>query len=331
MYKWIIRLIIVILLGVFARGIYLLSPSTSLKRYQTYFQPDNTDSLQQNEVAVTFFGNTTLLFDDGQTQILIDPFVTRPDLWQVYAHKIQSDTHLVNRIIHTYKIKRLKGIFTSHSHYDHVFDVAQFARKTGATVYGTPSTLNVARGGNIENDQLQEYTPDNIVSIGKFTVTVLPSVHSKPTRYNNDLGEEISTSLRQPARYTDFKEGGSHDFYICHDQLKILIRASYNSIPNQLDSIRADLLFLGITGLGKAAKEEQDSFYAETIGKVKPQTVIPIHWDDFFVPIEKKTKAIFHLADNVDKGFNYLIKRTEADSISFMLMDKFQRFIIRPR
>ena len=43
---------------------------------------------------------------------------------------------------------------------------------------------------------------------------MIPSIHSKPTIINNDLGQTIDKPLRQPARLRDYKECGSCDFYV---------------------------------------------------------------------------------------------------------------------
>ena len=37
-------------------------------------------------------------------------------------------------------------MFIAHSHHDHALDVAYIAKRTGARVYGSDSTLNLARG-----------------------------------------------------------------------------------------------------------------------------------------------------------------------------------------
>ena len=41
------------------------------------------------------------------------------------------------------QLDRLKAIFVSHTHYDHVLDAAYIAQKTGADIYGTVSARNV--------------------------------------------------------------------------------------------------------------------------------------------------------------------------------------------
>ena len=74
---------------------------------------------------------------------------------------------------------RVKGIFVTHSHYDHSFDVAYTARKTDATLYGSHSTLNIGRGGDVKEEQLSLFQPNQDIQLGNFTVQVIPSIHSR--------------------------------------------------------------------------------------------------------------------------------------------------------
>ncbi len=52
---------------------------------------------------------------------------------------------------------------------------------------------------------------------GNIKIRILKSLHSKPTILNNDLGQPIEKPLVQPASLRDYKEGGSYDFYIEHE------------------------------------------------------------------------------------------------------------------
>ena len=74
-------------------------------------------------MKVTYFGTTTLLFDDGKDQILFDCHFTRPSLPDYIRNKpTLSDEKMADRIFHLHKIKRLSAIFISHSHHDHVME-----------------------------------------------------------------------------------------------------------------------------------------------------------------------------------------------------------------
>lgn len=271
-------------------------------------------------MKVTYFGTTTLLFDDGKDQILFDCHFTRPSLPDYVQNKPAStDQRMVDRMFQLHKINRLSAIFVSHSHHDHVMDAPYAAKHSGAVIYGSSSVLNVGRGQDVPEAQLVEYSDGSEYTIGSFRIRILKSLHSKPTVLNNDLGETIATPLKQPARLRDYKEGGSYDFYIEHPEKKILIRPSFNYIPGQLDGIRADVLFLGVAGLGRADRETERNFFRETVAKVKPELVIPVHWDNFFSPLDRPAKGMPGVIGKTETVFFRAARYCEAKGIDFLV------------
>lgn len=271
-------------------------------------------------MKVTYLGTTVLLFDDGKDQILFDAHLTRPSIFQFLFGSLQTDEDICDEIIHKHEMNRVKAIFISHTHHDHVLDMPYIANKTGADVYGSLSCVNVGRGGKVEEDKLHEFEINKPIQVGKFTITVLPSLHSKPNIFNNDLGQIIDSPLVQPAKKKCFKEGGSFDFVLKHEGTTYLIRPSFNYIEGQLDGIHADVLFLGIAGLSKADEETKAKFFAETVEKVKPALILPLHWDNFFTPLDTSVKGMPKLMENTSQSLFELTKYCEDHKVSFTLL-----------
>lgn len=270
-------------------------------------------------MKITYFGTTTLLFDDGINQILFDGHFTRPSFFDIGFKKISTNKKLVDEMIQLHKIYRLKAIFVSHSHHDHVMDVPYIASRCGCDIYGSSSSLNVARGLSIDEAKLHEFECFKKINIGDFNITVIPSKHSKAHWYNNDLGQTIDSPLIQPAKKKMYKEGGSFDFIIEHQQKTYLIRPSYSYIEGQLDGIKADVLFLGVAGIAKASEEEKKMFFKETIEKVSPKLVIPVHWDNFFSSLEGPTIMMPRLFDNTEVTLYELKKYCELHGIAHFI------------
>ena len=259
------------------------------------------------------------MFDDGKDQLLFDCHVTRPSLMRYLLGNIDSDKTVADRVIRDFSINRLRGIFISHTHHDHVLDAPYFALKCGADVYGSASALNAARGGKVPEERLHCFGDRMEYLVGDFAVTVIPSVHSLPKVFNNDLGQTIDEPLILPAKRRAFKEGGSFDFLIGHGGKKYLIRPSYNYLEGQLRGISADVLFLGITGLSKDTDERREKFFAETLDTVRPRTVIPIHWDNFFAPLYKPASGMPRIIENTPLSMRILAENCAKRKIDVIV------------
>ena len=80
-----------------------------------------------------------------------------------------------------------------------------------------------------------------------------------------------------------------------------------------MDGYRADVLFLGVAGLQKADAEMEAAFYRETIEKVDPKLVIPVHWDNFFSPLTKPVVGMPRLIEKTEVVFYRLAKYCAAN------------------
>ena len=270
-------------------------------------------------MKVTFFGTTTLLFDDGQDQILFDCHFTRPSLPRYIFGKGETNRALADALLEAHHVDRLRAVFISHSHHDHVMDAPYVANRCGAAIYGTVSAMNVARGGGVPEDRLVEFKGGETFSVAGYRITVIPSLHSKPTILNNDLGQTIDAPLAQPARLRDYREGGSFDFLVEAQGKRFLIRPSFNYIEGQLDGIQADVLFLGVAGLGKADAPTEAKFFAETVDKVRPALVIPLHWDNFFAPLDGQFLRMPRFVEKTETVFSRLAKACATRQVNCLV------------
>lgn len=259
-----------------------------------------------------------LLFDDGDDQLLFDCHITRPSLLRCFAGSFRTDTATADRVMREHDMSRLRAIFISHTHHDHVMDAPYFASKCGAEIIGSASAVNVALGGGIAQESIHCYDDNKDYEIGNFRIMVIPSIHSKAHWYNNDLGQTIDSPLKQPAKKKAYKEGGSFDFIVENGDLTYVIRPSYNYLEGQFDGIKADVLFLGIGGLSGDSAEGKSRFYSETVDKLAPSVVVPVHWDNFFTPLYDRDKWCTGALDDPKKSVNELKTHCEENGINFI-------------
>ena len=171
----------------------------------------------------------------------------------------------------------------------------------------------------MKKGRIHEFRFGEPETVGDFSITVIPSKHSDPTPISNDLGQTIDKPLRQPARTKAYKEGGSVDFIVRHGGRTILIRPSCNYIEGQLDDLQAEVMFLGIGAMAKMSPEKVDTFYKETLDKVQPKKVIPLHWDDFFTPLDQPIKGMPRIADNTPANFDSLTRACAARDMELII------------
>lgn len=312
-------IIVSVLLAIWGLEIWLEPVSTDLTPYAEYLLVDDAHVPKDGSVRITFLGTTTLLFDDGETKLMIDGFLTRSSFSQVMLGKIETDPMIVDAALENVGVESLEAVFVAHSHYDHALDVAYVCRKTGAKLYGSLSTLNVGRGGNLPDEQMVQLEAGKKYEIGGFTVTALKAKHSPPLMgLNDDHGEVIKQPLKQPARFREYKEGGAFDFLISHGTHGIIVNAAANYIEGARDTTAADVVFLSTGALALQPQEFQNAFYDQTIKKMQPELVIPLHWDNFFTPLSDNLGAMG------DPAFEFLIERLREDSIRFGILQGYQ-------
>lgn len=293
--------------------------SRGLQDYEHWFTEDS-DNPANGSVKVTFLGVTSLLLDDGVTQILTDGFFSRHGLWKVIASQMHTDRKKVDNAISKYKINRVKAIFVSHSHYDHAFDVAYVTQRTGAVLFGSPSTLNIARGGGLGEEQMATLEPGREVHIGAFSITAIPARHSPPSFFNKNIGHTIDRPLNQPARVFKYVEGGSYDFLIKHAGKSIYIIPSANYVEGMRDKYKADVVFLSIGNIAHQSIAFKNALWENSIEKLKPGLVIPIHWDNFFTPLTSSLEMFSPIIDNTGKSFDFMIEKSRKQNLDLKIL-----------
>ena len=85
----------------------------------------------------------------------------------------------------------------------------------------------------------------------------------------------------------------------------IYVKPSPNFIEGALDSLRADVVFIGIATVTNHQLSWQEKFYEQTVRKLKPSLVIPLHWDDFFKPVSDHLVMLPRFVNNGPKGFRF--------------------------
>jgi L-ascorbate metabolism protein UlaG (beta-lactamase superfamily) len=255
-------------------------------------------------VTVTFLGATTLLLDDGRTQLLTDGFFTRPRLLRVGLGRIAPDPEAVRAGLVRAGVERLGAVLVGHSHYDHALDAPEVCRQTGALLAGSASTLQVGRGWGLPEEQMRAIVLGETLTFGNFHVRFFPSSHSRPLRYPG-----VITSVPvPPVRASAFREGGTYAILIEHPAGNILVNESAGYMSGALDGVQAQVVMLSVGSLSRNRKE-REAYFRETVLAVGAKMVVPVHYDNFFQRLAFESR----LMPGTRLGLKWLARRVERE------------------
>lgn len=283
-----------------------------MKRYDGYRQRAGDDS---GGLIANFLGTSSVLLSDGETKLLCDGFVTRPGLAKILFSQISPDRALVRAAIERLQAERLAAVFCAHTHYDHALDAPCWSLETGAEFVGSPSTANVGRGLGVPDRLLRVVADGDTVSYGRFELTFLGSVHSPGDRFPGT----VEQPLVPPARAGDWKTGTAYCVLISHPRGRILVHASANYRPGMLSGRRADVVYLGVGALGKQPADFVDAYWNEVVRATGARRVILVHWDDFFIGLDKPLRPMRRAADRFDVTMARISTLARTDGVDLVL------------
>lgn len=315
-----IKRILLVFLSVLIVGfiwlMYQLNIRTDLKSYQSYFLPKENQISTGPHLTAQYLGTSTIAISDGNTTIMTDGFFTRSSFWTMVVGKMQPDPEAIASSLKRANITNLAAVVPIHSHHDHALDAPEVAKQTGATVVGSESSANIARGWGLPEEQIAVPVAEEPLTFGQFTVTLIPSVHLAVSSLQHSLtgiGEAIDEPMQFPAPLSAFKEGGSFSVWIKHPLGNVLIHGSAGAIPGALDNVDAETIFIGIAGVGKQDNNYQQQYITETIDAVDAKTIIPVHWDDFNTPANQPLRTFPKIMSNFDSDMAPFIEKAEQD------------------
>ena len=271
------------------------------------WQPTNTEQPSTAQVTATWFGISTLLFDDGETQILIDGTFTRVSAADLLLQrKIRSDIGTINFVLDEYRVERLAAIVPVHAHFDHAMDVGNVANRSAALVLGSESIANIARGAQVPVDQYQILADRESRHFGNFTVTTVASDHvpmgiSGGGWYPGDITEP----LVQPARPSAWRRGSAVTVIVAHPLGTTIVQGSAGYREGQLEAFAADTVFLSVAGLASQGQEFVERYWNEIVSTSGAERVIAIHFDDFTQPLGS-TRLFPEVIDSVPTAAGWL-------------------------
>jgi L-ascorbate metabolism protein UlaG (beta-lactamase superfamily) len=230
-------------------------------------------------VRVTYLGVNGYLLESLGAALLVDPYFTRTSLGAVALNLRQtpSQEHLA---FATARLpRRVDAILVTHGHFDHLLDVPELARRTGAEIVASPTGVNLARAAGAK--KTRPVLPGDRYRVKGAQVRVLEASHDCVLGRVPFPGHR-HTVPPVPRRPAD---------WVCGEPLAFLIEMGGRRIyvdsggtPKVLPPEGLGRIDLAIVGVALRDSRER---LAAALGRLKPRYFLPSHQDDFFRPVQR--------------------------------------------
>jgi L-ascorbate metabolism protein UlaG (beta-lactamase superfamily) len=272
--------VLVAVVGVvlFAVGVFLVAV-----RHQPWAVPESERgpaSLRtptDGGLSLRFLGISGYEVSDGVTTVLLDPTPSRPPPLALLG-PLEPDEALGAK-----ECPKADLILINHTHHDHSLDVGAIAKRTGALVVGSQSTVNLARSRGVPESQTRVVHAGDTLTMGGFRVEVGRSRHTRIAGVEQPMSGLVST------------DAGKLWFwqFALDEALFYRLEANGTSIWYHPTSTWAEgeiaaggpgarTLIVGVTGEPQTTEKARGLLSA-----VRPRLVLPTHYDNFFQPWEK--------------------------------------------
>ncbi len=270
--------------------------------------------LPNNQLKIQYLGCGNLLIKHKNESILLDPFFSNNPSIKTSLGKIKFNPIYFKKgssFIHKFgtNFKDISTVFITHSHYDHLLDLAYLLDKDSLNdlvkIYADESTRTViqhfikktsflnADSFVFKNNEIPKWIYIN----SEMRMLIIPSSHAPHLgklhfmKGNTDsLYFKNFTNSTQKISANQFKEG--HTFAFILDILqadtiafRVLIKGAGCKINNGrisdeiLKEHGIDLAVMQI-----ASANYTDCYPQNLLAQIKPKQVLITHWEDFFRP-----------------------------------------------
>ncbi len=220
-------------------------------------------------VSLTFrwLGVAGVELKAGGQVLVLDPFFTRPTMLEMLRPVKPNPSYAAE------KIPECQYVLVTHSHYDHLLDVPDVLRLTGAIAYGSSNSCQLLRLLGVPASQIHEIGVGDKLSLGAFKVSVIAGQHSH-IPFERQFNGKLRQNLHPPLRVQDYRMDVCLGYCITVMGSRLLICAAEPQL--------AEVLF--------AVVQESKKHYQRLFRGTVPHTFIPIHWDNFTRPLHKPLK-----------------------------------------
>ncbi len=227
-------------------------------------------------VRITYLGTSAYLLESRDAVVLIDPYFSRQSLYRMaFRLKPVADETLVTSWLRDHP--RIDAVLVTHGHVDHLFDVPEIMRATGAKLIASSTSVELVRSTGIPAGQTRAVRSGSTAIVRHAVIHVLPATHD---RLFGGVPLDGAPKHLPPEKISDWVKGEPLAFIIEMGGKRIFMNSggrddkslSYHSSP-------VDLAIVGVSS-GEAIRAARS-----TIAQLHPRYILPSHQDYFFRPL----------------------------------------------
>ena len=237
---------------------------------------------------------------------MTDGFISEPSIYGILLeHPIASAMLASKEAIETHDSKRLAAVMPPHSYYDNALDSADLARFTGADTLGLSPTANIGGSSFLDPENIRIMNTSEKYLCGKFEITFFESRHA-PLISDKKITGEVKKPFQIPALFAAWRQGPCHSILIKHPDGTVLVKGSAGFIPGHLDDVQAEVIFLGVGGIGQHDFEHIFDYVGAPVHAVQARRVYIVHHDDLFARFGQVEPSMFVPSFDQVSAFNLL-------------------------
>ena len=222
-------------------------------------------------IALTYLGVAGWQLEGAGKVIVTDPYFSRP-------HDVDEPLVPDDAAIAAHAPAHADLIVVGHSHFDHLLDAPAVAKRSGAELMGSLSTIRIARASGVDPDKLTGISGGEDLARDGFSVRVIPSLHSM-LGADDALGE-ILPSPTLPMPQAGYRAGGTFAYLFRLAGHEVLVFDTANFIEREVTGLRPDIAIIA-PGL-RAKIRDYTCRLLHAIGD--PPVVLATHFDDWHAP-----------------------------------------------
>ena len=218
--------------------------------------------------------------------LLIDPYLTRLGLWQVFSRRrVRPSPEAIER-----HVPAASAVLVGHTYFDHALDIPFLVTRHGCRAYGSQSLQKLMQLHDLASlTTVVEFY--KVYPIGPFEVSFVPSLHSRlilglKVPFEGELSCDRLDDLNGGA----YRCGQVYGIHIAVAGVRFYHQGSANLIDDAIRHRDVDYFLAGISGRGFTP-----DYAARILRRLSPRVVIPHHHDNFFRGLDEPIGFSFNV------------------------------------